>query len=106
MAVGRHPIAGLAAAFASVSGGWSANLLIGTNDPMFAGMSTQAANMLDPNYTVSPLCNWFFMFASTFVITAIGTFVTNKIVEPRLGKYEGAIDEDTSTELSPLRSVA
>ena len=101
MAVGRHPIAGLAAAFAGVSGGWSANLLIGTNDPMFAGMSTQAANMLDPNYTVSPLCNWFFMFASTFVITAIGTFVTNKIVEPRLGKYEGAIDEDTSTELSP-----
>ena len=92
MAFGRHPIAGLAAAFAGVSGGWSANLLIGTNDPMFAGMSTQAANMLDPNYVVSPLCNWFFMFASTFVVTAIGTFVTDKIVEPRLGKYEGAIE--------------
>lgn len=92
MAVGRHPIAGLAAAFAGVSGGWSANLLIGTNDPMFAGMSTQAANMLDPNYVVSPLCNWYFMFVSTFVITLAGTFVTNKIVEPRLGKYEGAIE--------------
>ena len=58
MAFGRHPIAGLAAAFAGVSGGWSANLLIGTNDPMFAGMSTQAAQMLDPNYTVLPVCNW------------------------------------------------
>ena len=92
MAFGRHPIAGLAAAFAGVSGGWSANLLIGTNDPMFAGMSTQAANMLDPNYVVSPLCNWFFMFVSTFVITAIGTFVTDKIVEPRLGRYEGSIE--------------
>lgn len=96
MAFGRHPIAGLAAAFAGVSGGWSANLLIGTNDPMFAGMSTQAANMLDPNYVVSPLCNWFFMFASTFVITAVGTFVTDKIVEPRLGKYEGAIETDNA----------
>ena len=98
MAFGRHPIAGLAAAFAGVSGGWSANLLIGTNDPMFAGMSTQAANMLDPNYTVSPVCNWFFMFASTFVITAVGTLITDKLVEPRLGKYvpEGAIDTATN----------
>ncbi len=100
MAFGRHPIAGLAAAFAGVSGGWSANLLIGTNDPMFAGMSTQAANMLDPNYTVSPLCNWFFMFASTFVVTAVGTFVTDKIVEPRLGKYEGYVDPAANNDLT------
>lgn len=100
MAFGRHPIAGLAAAFAGVSGGWSANLLIGTNDPMFAGMSTQAANMLDPSYSVSPLCNWYFMFISTFVITAVGTFVTDKIIEPRLGKYEGAI-ENVTNELTP-----
>lgn len=87
MAFGRHPIAGLAAAFAGVSGGWSANLLIGTNDPMFAGMSTQAAQMLDPNYNVLPVCNWYFMMVSTFLITAIGTFVTDKIVEPRLTPY-------------------
>lgn len=87
MAFGRHPIAGLAAAFAGVSGGWSANLLIGTNDPMFAGMSTQAAHMLDPNYNVLPVCNWYFMIVSTFLITAIGTFVTDKIVEPRLTPY-------------------
>lgn len=100
MGFGRHPIAGLAAAFAGVSGGWSANLLIGTNDPMFAGMSTQAANMLDPNYVVSPLCNWYFMFISTFVITAVGTFVTDRIVEPRLGKYEGAIDADAAKDLT------
>ncbi len=99
MAFGRHPIAGIAAAFAGVSGGWSANLLIGTNDPMFAGMSTQAANMLDPNYVVSPLSNWFFMFVSTFLITIIGTLVTDKLVEPRLGKYEGGL-EGTSNELT------
>lgn len=109
MAFGRHPIAGLAAAFAGVSGGWSANLLIGTNDPMFAGMSTQAANMLDPSYTVSPLCNWFFMFVSTFVITAIGTYVTDKIVEPRLGKYEGTMEgagnDLTAAEKKGLKSA-
>lgn len=93
MAFGRHPIAGLAAAFAGVSGGWSANLLIGTNDPMFAGMSTQAAQLLDPNYNVLPVCNWYFMIASTFLITAIGTFVTDKIVEPRLTPYVPDADE-------------
>lgn len=88
MSFGRHPIAGLAATFAGVSGGWSANLLIGTNDPIFAGMSTEAAKIIDPNYTVLPTANWFFMIASTFLITAIGTFVTEKIVEPRLGTYK------------------
>ena len=87
MAFGRHPIAGLAAAFAGVSGGWSANLLIGTNDPMFAGMSTQAAQMIDPGYNVLPVCNWYFMVASTFLITAIGTLITDKVIEPRLAPY-------------------
>ena len=54
---------------------------------MFAGMSTQAAQTLDPNYTVLPVANWFFMIASTFLITAIGTLVTDKLVEPRLTPY-------------------
>lgn len=87
MAFGRHPIAGLAAAFAGVSGGWSANLLIGTNDPMFAGMSTQAARMIDPGYTVLPVSNWYFMMVSTLLITVIGTIVTDKLIEPRLTPY-------------------
>lgn len=101
MSFGRHPIAGLAAAFAGVSGGWSANLLIGSNDPMFAGISTQAANMLDPNYMVQPTSNWYFMVASTFLIIAVGTFVTEKIVEPRLGEYKldtEAVVEDITGE--------
>lgn len=86
MAYGRHPMAGLAAAFAGVSGGFSANLLIGTLDPMLAGISTEAAHMVDPSYVVQPTANWYFMIVSTFVIVAIGTFVTDKIVEPRLMK--------------------
>jgi len=88
MAFGRHPIAGLAAAFAGVSGGWSANLLIGTNDPMFAGMSTQAAQTIDPSYVVSPVSNWYFMIASTILLTVIGTLITDKLVEPRLSPYK------------------
>lgn len=83
----RHPIAGLAATFAGVSGGWSANLLLGSNDPLFAGISTQAAHILDPGYNVMPTANWYFMVASTFLVTIVGTWVTEKIVEPRLGVY-------------------
>ncbi len=84
MAYKRHPMAGLAAAFAGVSGGFSANLLIGTLDPMLSGISTEAAHMVDPLYTVQPTSNWYFMIVSTFVIVVIGTLVTDKIVEPRL----------------------
>lgn len=84
MAYGRHPMAGLAAAFAGVSGGFSANLLIGTLDPMLAGISTEAARMVNPVYTVEAASNWYFMIVSTFLIVLIGTFVTDKIVEPRL----------------------
>jgi len=88
-AVGRHPIAGMAAAFAGVSGGYSANLLLGTVDPLLAGLSEEAARIIDPEYLVNPTCNYYFLFASTFFIAAAGTWVTEKIVVPRLGTYRG-----------------
>lgn len=81
LSFGRHPIAGLAAAFAGVSGGFSANLLIGTIDPLLGGISTEAARILSPVYEVLPTANWFFMMASTFLITGLGTLINNKIVE-------------------------
>jgi aminobenzoyl-glutamate transport protein len=87
-AMGRHPIAGLAAAFAGVSGGYSANILIGTVDPLLAGITQEAARFLDPQYEVHAAVNWYFMFASTFLVTGLGTWVTTRIVEPRLGKYD------------------
>ena len=99
-AVGRHPLAGLAAAFAGVSGGYSANLLIGTVDPLLAGISEEAARFLDPEYSVHPAVNWYFMIASTFLITAVGTFVTARIVEPRLGRYDVSKADD-SVDRSP-----
>ena len=76
LAVGRHPIAGLAAAFAGVSGGYSANLLLGTIDPLLAGLSEEAARILDPAYTVNPAANYYFMVVSVPFIAAMGTWVT------------------------------
>ena len=93
LAVGRHPIAGMAAAFAGVSGGFSANLVLGTVDPLLAGLSQEAARILDTSYEVNPTANYFFMVASTFVIAFTGTFVTERIVEPRLGEYSGQTEE-------------
>jgi len=94
--LGRHPLAGLAAAFAGVSGGYSANLLLGTIDPLLAGITTPAAQMIDPSYQVGPEANWYFMMISTFLIAFLGTFITEKIVEPRLGKYN---DDEASESL-------
>jgi aminobenzoyl-glutamate transport protein len=87
-ALGRHPFAGLAAAFAGVSAGYSANLLIGTVDPLLAGITEEAARLIDPDYTVHAAVNWYFMIASTFVVTATGWWVTARIVEPKLGRYD------------------
>lgn len=83
-AAGRHPLAGIAAAFAGVSGGYSANLLLGPFDAILAGISTEAAQIIEPDYQVSIAANYYFMIASTFLITIVGTFVTNRWVEPRL----------------------
>ncbi len=92
--LGRHPLAGMAAAFAGVSGGYSANLFIGTVDPLLAGITEEAARIMDPEYEVHPAVNWYFMIISTFLITGVGWFVSAKIVEPRLGPY----DESNASE--------
>ncbi|PHM38400.1 aminobenzoyl-glutamate transporter [Xenorhabdus mauleonii] len=94
--LGRHPLAGLAAAFAGVSGGYSANLLLGTIDPLLAGITQQAARIIDPSYIVGAEANWYFMFASTFLISILGYYVTEKIVEPQLGPYKSELDENES----------
>lgn len=101
LAVGRHPLAGIAASFAGVSGGYSANLLLGTIDPLLAGLSTEAARIVDPTYLVNPAANFYFMFGSTFLITALGTWITESIVIPRLGPFHGKDDSDTLSDLKP-----
>jgi aminobenzoyl-glutamate transport protein len=104
---GRHPIAGLAAAFAGVSGGFSSNLLLTSLDPLLAGFTEPAAQLIDPTYIVPVTANYYLMMALVPVYVIVGTFITDKILEPRLGKYvpgEG-IDlsgEDASAPLTPL----
>ncbi len=97
-AYGRHPMAGLAAAFAGVSGGFSANLLVGALDTLLVGITQTAVSMVDPSYHVSVMGNYFFLIVSTLLITILGTFVTDKIVEPRLAAFNGEVlgEEDTS----------
>lgn len=94
---GRHPIAGLAAAFAGVSAGFSANLLIGTLDPLLQGITNEALRSAGIEYQILPTANYYFMIVSTFLLTFLGTFVTEKIVEPNLGKYTGSYMPDKET---------
>jgi aminobenzoyl-glutamate transport protein len=101
-ALGRHPIAGMAAAFAGVSGGFSANLFIGTIDPLLAGISTESARILDESYYVLPTANYYFMAASTLVIAFIVTWITHAIVEPRLGSYKGEVRPEP---INPLTEI-
>ncbi len=83
---GRSPLAGIAAAFAGVSAGFSANLLIGGTDVLIAGITTPNAQILDPGYAVNPACNLYFMAASTLLLVFVGWGVSARFVEPRLNK--------------------
>lgn len=98
---GRHPIAGLAAAFAGVSGGFSANLIIGPTDALLTGITNAALESANIDYSMSVTGNWYFMIASTVILTIVGTWVTTKIIEPRLGQYNGEYmpDDEPLTEL-------
>jgi len=93
-AAGRHPLAGIAAAFAGVSGAYSASFLPTSLDPLLAGFTQAGAQLLDPTHTVNPLNNMFFMAASSPLIILIGWFLTDKVVEPRLMRTSAIIDGD------------
>ena len=80
---GRNPLLGIAAAFAGVSGGYSANLLIGPVDAILAGISTEASAISGQVHEVSVAGNYYFMLASTLLVALVGTLVTEKIVGPR-----------------------
>ncbi|GHD31520.1 AbgT family transporter [Halioglobus pacificus] len=91
-AAGRHPLAGIAAAFAGVSGGFSANFIPAAIDPMLQGITQSGAQILDPDITLNPLNNFFFTASSSAVIITLGWFITDKVVEPRL--QHTPVDDD------------
>ncbi len=90
-AAGRHPLAGIAAAFAGVSGGFSANISPGQLDALLFGITEEAvsASALDPGWTANIAGNWYFIVAMTFLFLPIIWYVTDKVIEPRLGAWTG-----------------
>ncbi|WP_374601312.1 AbgT family transporter [Arenimonas sp.] len=94
-AAGRHPLAGIAAAFAGVSGGFSATFIVPSSlDPLLAGLTQAAAQLVDPSYEVNPLNNYFFTTSSTLLIMIVGWILTDLVIEPRLKATP--VDGDTS----------
>ena len=84
-----------------VSGGYSANLLLGTIDPLLAGLTQEAAHLVDPSYRVNPAANYYFMAASTFLVTTVGAVVTERLIVPRLGAWNGAVETGAVQPLTP-----
>lgn len=87
--LGKHPLAGLALGYASVAGGFTANLLINTTDVVLVGFTQEATKLIDPSYIANPAMNYYFITASFFLLIPVAVLVNNKIVEPYLGKYTG-----------------
>ncbi|WP_370178049.1 AbgT family transporter [Alteriqipengyuania sp.] len=104
-AAGRHPLAGIAAAFAGVSGGFSANISPGQLDALLFGITEEAvaASSLDPSWTANIAGNWYFITAMTVLFLPIIWFVTDKIIEPRLGPWTGGASAGAAADegLSP-----
>jgi aminobenzoyl-glutamate transport protein len=101
-ASGRPPLAGIAAAFAGVAGGFSANLMVGSTDALIAPLTERGARLLDPSYSVLATCNWYFLAGSTVLLVVMGWVVTAWIVEPRQEALRLESDAAAATEpLSP-----
>ncbi|MCY6383235.1 AbgT family transporter [Hoeflea prorocentri] len=99
-AAGRHPVAGIAAAFAGVSGGFSANLFPGQLDALLFGITEAGAEILDPEWNANIAGNWYLIMALFFVYLPVIWYVTDRQVEPRLGKWEGGTVADTDEPIS------
>lgn len=108
LSMGRHPLLGVFTAFASVAAGFCANIMLGMSDSLAYGFTEAAAKMIDPSYQQSPAINYYFLVVSCFLLSFVGTFVTEKIMAPRfagadLSKYE--LDESV-TEMTDQKRKA
>lgn len=106
MGIGFNPLVGLIMAYASIAGGFAANLIVNMLDVLVAGFTEVGAQVMDPSYKANPAMNWYFLAASFVVLVIVATVVTNKITIPRLGKYEGDVqkmDPLTDDEKKGLR---
>lgn len=104
-AAGRHPLAGVAAAFAGVSGGFSATFIPSSLDPLLQGISQAAAQIIDPDIVLNPLNNYFFTTASSVLIVSLGWFITDRVVEPRLKSTQVDGDLDNLPTMEALTAT-
>ncbi|MFE6610638.1 AbgT family transporter [Amycolatopsis sp. NPDC057786] len=95
-AVGRSPILGIVVAFVSISAGYDASPLITPTDAILSGLTTAAAQTIDPAYSVTPLANYFFSLASSIVLAAVITLVTEKVLARRAEAMP--IDDDAQED--------
>lgn len=98
-AAGRHPLAGIAAAFAGLAGGFTASFTPSIIDPVMQSFTEKAAHIMSPDYHVSVLCNYFVSLGGTLGVVSGCWFVTEKIVEPRL-RLSMPVDTDLDAALS------
>nr|WP_273702369.1 AbgT family transporter [Tepidanaerobacter syntrophicus] len=106
LSLGKNPLVGLMAGYAAACAGFSANLIIAGTDALLAGITQEAVKIIDPSIQVNPSINWYFMFASTFIFTFVGAWVTDKIIAPRLGEYKGKIKVAENQDLTPIENLA
>lgn len=105
---GRHPLAGIAIAYAGISGAFAGNFIPGQFDVLMLGITAPAARLLDPAWVMNPLGNWWFTAAIGLLFTPLAWFITDRIVEPRLGRWQGATDRakpPTAAEQQGLRNA-
>jgi aminobenzoyl-glutamate transport protein len=88
MAVGRHPLAGLALGFAAVAGAFTVNMLIKPLDAVLVEFTNDAARLVDPNRSIGLASNLWFSMASVIVLTGVIAFITDRVTQPRLGAYD------------------
>jgi aminobenzoyl-glutamate transport protein len=101
LSVGRHPLAGLAASFAGVAAVFSVNIFIKPLDGILTEITNDAIHLLNPNLSISLSANLWFSIASVVLLTVVVSLISDRLIEPRLGKYEGATDVDAGAQVTP-----
>src|SRR5262249_42068317 len=104
LSIGRHPLAGLALGFAAVASAFTVNMLIKPLDAVLGEFTTDAIRVSNPNKTIGLASNLWFSIASVIFLTFIVAFITERMIEPRLGKYEGEKPTEEGTGLSTEES--
>ena len=109
MAVGRHPLAGLALGFAAVAGAFTVNMLIKPLDAVLVEFTNDAAHLVDPNRSIGLASNVWFSIVSVLFLTVVIAFISDRMIEPRLGKYDASksaagVEHDQSATLTEAES--